>query len=661
MIIKKIELSNFLPFKDNTVIEFSCGDQGITVIKAENNVGKSSLLKGFLWCLYGKLESGEDVLNSETKNSISNGREGRTEKVIVKLTIGHNTTDYVFTRVAQYTKNKSNITKSETFKAYKIIGGNSQDIAEDDLKETVDTILPYDLAEYFFYEEKKFSEIGKKKSIKKSVEDFCGLTPLKYALRDVKKAKVLFHSDMRDTGNGTLATHEKERLKWQNEKEAATNNFANAESELAYYTQQLDIENAKLLQKADDDALRENIKREQQHLAILQDDQPNLEDKVFQKFNENFLGFVESLPYFREVVKILKTADDGNPIESIPGVEVASIDAIITRQRCLCGAKIIRGTDGYNNLMNERRKVPPNSLSDVVRSFQTNLETKTDYYDSYADGVFDSYKQMKKNYRQIDSVTKHIEEYKAEIRGANLDEIEVIRQNIEDYKEEIQKKQKEQFQHKLKIERANAELETLDKKIKKLAKADKENAYIQKCIDHASAVEERLQIQIDNKTQDTLSLMNNYVTDYFNQIYHGKLYLNIDEDYSIQFYQDPDHKRKITNVSTGTNDIKNFAFVFGLEKMAKNRISLVGEEDADGVVEEPYPLVLDGPFSHTDGEHIKNICRLLPTVSQQTIIAVSRKDWELSKQLLSQYVGAIYEMTAVTEQHTSVKKGDLNV
>ena len=51
MIIKKIELSNFLPFKDNTVIEFSCGDQGITVIKAENNVGKSSLLKGFLWCL----------------------------------------------------------------------------------------------------------------------------------------------------------------------------------------------------------------------------------------------------------------------------------------------------------------------------------------------------------------------------------------------------------------------------------------------------------------------------------------------------------------------------------------------------------------------------------------------------------------------------------
>ena len=52
--IKQIELNNWMPFNGKHVIDFSIDNKkNITLIRADNESGKTSLLKGIFWVLYG--------------------------------------------------------------------------------------------------------------------------------------------------------------------------------------------------------------------------------------------------------------------------------------------------------------------------------------------------------------------------------------------------------------------------------------------------------------------------------------------------------------------------------------------------------------------------------------------------------------------------------
>ncbi len=157
--------------------------------------------------------------------------------------------------------------------------------------------------------------------------------------------------------------------------------------------------------------------------------------------------------------------------------------------------------------------------------------------------------------------------------------------------------------------------------------------------------------------------MNQYVQGYFKELYHGNLDLAIDDNYNIQTFNSFNDEKVSTKLSTGTNDIKNFAFVFGLEALAKDHINDSDEGDLKAE-NEPYPLVLDGPFSHTDGKHIENMCRLMPQVANQVVIAVSRKDWLITKNYLENRVKRIYEMKHITEERSIIlpaENGEKNV
>ncbi|WP_410172373.1 AAA family ATPase, partial [Enterobacter bugandensis] len=56
MKIKRIKLVNFRQFYgNNNIIEFSTDSTyNVTLIHAENGVGKTTILNSILWCFYGK-------------------------------------------------------------------------------------------------------------------------------------------------------------------------------------------------------------------------------------------------------------------------------------------------------------------------------------------------------------------------------------------------------------------------------------------------------------------------------------------------------------------------------------------------------------------------------------------------------------------------------
>ena len=81
MLLEKITIVDWRCFYREQEIEFASGaDKNVTLIHAENGVGKTSLLNALLWCFYRKntarFEKPDDIINHQAV------REGRNEASI---------------------------------------------------------------------------------------------------------------------------------------------------------------------------------------------------------------------------------------------------------------------------------------------------------------------------------------------------------------------------------------------------------------------------------------------------------------------------------------------------------------------------------------------------------------------------------------------------
>ena len=88
--------------------------------------------------------------------------------------------------------------------------------------------------------------------------------------------------------------------------------------------------------------------------------------------------------------------------------------------------------------------------------------------------------------------------------------------------------------------------------------------------------------------------------------------------------------------------------------MAKQRANSSNNENLEKV--EPYPIVMDAPFSNADEIHIENISKVLPSVAEQVILVVMQKDWEYAKKTITNKTAMIYEIEKFNETNSSIRR-----
>ena len=183
MLLKKLTLTNFRPFKGEHVIEFSTDkDKNITLVMAENGAGKTTLAQAFQWALYSKTDGfkNKSVLNSIVEKEMMGGTEST---VSVKLELEHNNIDYTIIRKQVYKKDINGFLKQEgsTVEIYQK-QDDGQTVIVNPIKNlsTISNILPESLSKYFFFDgeriEKMAGEVnsGKSDEFKTAVQNILG-------------------------------------------------------------------------------------------------------------------------------------------------------------------------------------------------------------------------------------------------------------------------------------------------------------------------------------------------------------------------------------------------------------------------------------------------------------------------------------------------------
>lgn len=179
MRISRVELTNFKPFFGKNEMNLSVNpEQPLVLIGGKNGQGKTSLLVGLVWCLYGKgiadvdkvfkkeIKSGNydkflfSSLNTKARDAGENSFKVTIEFDNVELSDAL-TPDNFMSSSVQLSRSYNTVTYEEDFKIL-IDGKENQLVAEEEQKPLfVDSFLvPKDAAKFFFFDAEKISDIS---------------------------------------------------------------------------------------------------------------------------------------------------------------------------------------------------------------------------------------------------------------------------------------------------------------------------------------------------------------------------------------------------------------------------------------------------------------------------------------------------------------------
>lgn len=665
MLLKSIKLNNFRQFKGEQMITLSCAStKNVTVILGDNTSGKTTLVQAFNWALYGSAAflTKEFLLNMEVAKDI---RLNETASVDIEICLTHDNVDYIITRTQGYTCTSRGVipNQSHVKVSYKQADGQIETIRAVAVDSTIRKILPFELSSYFFFDGERIGSISSKQDVTESVKGLLGLSELYNAMKHLSpnsRTSVIGKlKDSMDIKGNQKAEEAYKRMNSEiSRREALLEQLNNAKSEITHYElrkERLELilrdnQSTAVYQKKKEE-LEEDIRRETKALD-------DTSKRLISEFNTNAVGFFAQ-PLIQKATEFLKSINVAD--KGVPNMNASSINFLIQRGYCVCGTKIEEGSETHVHLVKERDYLPPQSIGTLIRTFREQMRL-------YQKGSVNYHGNIERKFKDICVYRDRIQNWE--------DEVEEISFKIKG-KDNVAKYEVELLDVKARLRRFNDDKDRLTREegacaneIEKwkniysnLVAATSKNVEIMTYIKYAEKMYEWISDTYEVKEKDIKEKLENKVNEIFSRMYHGKRKVIIDDKYRVSLltaYADEDIR---TDESRGLETVKNFAFIAGLVDLAREKIiSNIG--DGDSVVDlssEPYPLVMDAPFSNADEKHVGNISKILPEVAEQVIMVVMAKDWFYAKNVMGERVGRQYVLNKESETLTYIKEVATNV
>lgn len=663
MLIRKIALRNFRNFK-NCEIEFSCDpEKNFTIILGQNTYGKTTLVKSFIWCLY-RLNLFDDkiLLNSDVADYL---RPGAIETARVEVELEHRGFSYKITTKETYTKtNSGNVIVST--KAYssviKIDGENAIPIINAKVEEEIESILKPELKEYFFFdgETNSIESISTKKNLTSAVTNILGLKHIEMikdyydptrnegVISYLRKELVIVDEDALDDLNEQLltATSKKEKIEEQ---------IRNTEEEITRLEEQLKYHNELLDANKDVEADQNDKRRLEDDNKRLKEEKEKSFNRMIQIFNAScaFLKVLFAVSYVKFDLKGLMNESSFKDTNSFKGINEEAVDELVAKGRCICGAVIVNGNDAYKHLMEARQHMEPHDFGKYISDFISAESSNVYNAQTNMENIITEAGRVNDAIATIDENESRLKTIRERIAGRNdVGEIQRTINNI-NYQLGVQGGLLKRL-NEIDLPEAKHNIEVIAEKIEKASLKNDANEFTQKCIDYAMSIYELADKKISKSKVEIRERLQEEVGKVFKSMYHGNRAIKIDEYFKATTVVTKAGQDKRLDKSTGLGTVVNYSFVAGLMNLAKHSIlndDDIGDPDSTN---ETYPLVMDAPFSNTDDEHIKNICKALPNFCDQIVMFVMQKDYNYASESIAHKVGKMYRLNKFSETEAVV-------
>jgi DNA sulfur modification protein DndD len=658
MKIKSIALDNFRQFEKEKLVFTDVPGKKVTIVHGQTHIGKTTLVKAFLWCLYRSDDSfkGDPVLvNKDAEKFVLPG-DKKTVSVTVELE--HNGFDYVVKTEQSFTYFRngnegyfSPVTKDPVRHMIKMTpDGNPISVPSEQVDNEINDILPDNLKSYFFYdgENNKIDDVAEKSNLQDAVRNIMNL--------NIREELIKYYSDG-FTG----------RLVERFEDKKTTSNL---EEVGALKEQKSDLESKVENEKNNNIGLKKNIEDLKVQIKNLEDlIAANKESADLQEESRGISRKITELEERRNELfaSLLKRCDSSESV-GLAGLFAAlayknsnltaeyaniktneraykhltcdSVDEIIQKGVCVCGQKIESGSDFYKHLMEEKDFLSPRDYSASLKSFTDRFNDSLDAADSSASSLSRDAAELKRTIQNIaslreraDEITKKLKDFHGDVGAWQNELVEKNRVKSED-------EGRVKYSEETIIPQWVNTIGNLKTRIDKYSDASEKNSHIQMYLNYIAAVKDMAQTRLDKKKEGIADTLEEQVNNLFHAIVGSNattLRLN-KANYNVEPYQSDLR----ISLSTGQKTMKNLAFVGGLIYLAKNKDKIGGSEGAELDEPDDYPLIMDAPFSNLSKSDIKRACTELPKYCSQLIITLLDKDYDLAIDVLKPFVDKSY-------------------
>lgn len=657
MLLKSLKLKDFRQFKGEQTISFSTDPvRNVTVIMGENGSGKTTLAQAFTWCLYGDTDfDDKSMLCKATAQEMLPGKE---EKVRVELTLQHSGREYLCIREQLYSKDNAGTIKrynQTTFRiAYRNTDGQREYVPETETELRMKEILPKELSKYFFFDGERIGNMskeirkGKSAEFAQAVRSLLGLSAFQSALEHLgggRGSVIKMYNESYDTkSDSKMARYSREIEDYEKQLEEIEKRLASIDNEETIASDKKAELEEEIRQNKESETLakqRDEIVCKMKNLVV---QKASSEDSLLKVFNNNAHSYFAK-KLMSEALEKLAAADKIDT--GIPHIHAQTIEYLIKRKKCICGADIQFGNEAYKELNALLEFIPPQSIGTSIGQFVRECELRCKGTDTFFDDISVKYsfiREFDNTYSGYQNELNLIREKLEKMK--NIGELQARLNTYERALRNLTNERRE-------LDRNQAILEKdRDRRIterQELSLKDENNRKIEVYKAYAQYMYDTLHNLYKEKETETRQQLEQMVNDIFKSIYNGGFSLGIDEKYNIQIIvNDFEGVEEGVETSTAQSISVIFAFIAGVIKMARQSQNPENEM----LVSEPYPLVMDAPLSAFDKARIRTVCDALPNVAEQVIIFIKDTDGELAETYMGEKVGCRFEFDKKNEFET---------
>lgn len=660
MIVKSMTIENFRPYKGPLSIDFARGEKNVTIIQGRNDMGKTSFINAFTWCLYDK-----EPFRDE-------GIEGRCNQLALDEV---NIKDEVDVKVEMFMEDSSGrnirIIRKQTFIKTSDMASRSKNNSEliiyrdDGLNEVkienpdkyIKNNLPESLQEYFMFTGEKLTQFFKKDQelVKKGVYTLYQLDLLENINIQAKKWETYFSNKFRKI-NPKLSELKNELSQIiedeQNDKILLRQNREHIKTlEVEIKTLYMEIGSS----GADANEIRKDIENLNDEKRSLKYDLEGIQKEYSSLISDNF-SHIMAYDLLKNLEKWAEFEEKSENEKDIPFV-ISDLKKLLKNKECVCGASLEKHTDQYKhiehlieyleetsnesglkieNIIAELLNVSGNVLARYPTNFSVDLSAK---------------KQKIREVRQ-DIKTKEI---KIEGLKTRLDNLDI--DAIDELNKEINEKQKL-------IKTLTEDNTILTENLKTYPIMINElNNLISQAIEDEGVKDdisdkmdfcEEIKL-ISNKIHDELAVniyqtLSKVVTDEYNTIHWKPDYKKIivDQDFKVLVEKSRGNIVSATDPSTGSRNVLALTFMAALNSLS-------------GFV---LPQIIDTPIASLDLEMRSDVAKALPRYMEgkQMILLVMNSEYAGEfKTNIKKFVGYQYILDYVGsegEGQTIIKEFD---
>ncbi len=619
MYFKSIELENYRPYKGPEKIEFAYGQDNITIVQAVNDVGKTSLLNSFTWCLYGqeyyRVKGREEIWNKSAVSDINKG-----DNVIVSVTI--NAIDkkkrpVIIKRIAKFKKIAEHKCR-KLDENFEIKVGKNGNYGRVPFPETyLSNNLPEDLRSYFLFDGEQLVNFFKNDSrgLKKAVDNLSQLNLIENMITHINTRKTYFNNK-RNKIHPDLASRCDEKQKLEETQKGYENEIKNLELNIDAWKKEKNVLEDELRSHGDNPEKIQDLKDKAEELKQEKIKELDYKHQELMLFLLDKSPFILSKNVLTDFINVASDLDDDSIFRSF---SKNSLKKLLDSGRCICGTELTKDSDCYSEIERILEEAPENlSFSETVRE---DVGRAKSILQQYPDDIKSNIRRIRDDIQIINTdiikLNREIENHDYKLRNSDIDIVKNLKNKINKLEKRIKNAERQIGSIQNESKRIPLQLEKIDKEI----------------IEEKKSLNAKTKLDFDYDFCDKLSKIATKLLNELTHETHNKLQELTDKEFRNIHWKE-DYKRVIINPNTFEVSIekKDGSVVAGTDPSSGSQLVLALSfiTSLNSLTGFELPMIIDTPLGRISGEIRETMANYLFDYAEdkQLALFVTDKEYE---------------------------------